>query len=742
MDAATASPTLAPTPSSTVAPVASLWDSTAPFSSPLSAAMTDAALQLAWERVRSNGGAAGADHQTLYQFGLRLPKQLARLQTEVADGSYTPQPLWLVPIPKRQGGQRVLAIPAVRDRVLQTAVAHLIGPHLDNLFGTDSYGYRPGRSVAQAIARVQAYRDAGLVAVVDADIRSFFDHIDHARLLRVLGEQVLDTDIQRLVSLWLSAVLWERGKLPRLQTKGVAQGSPLSPLLSNLYLDAFDHTLQAAGLAVVRYADDFVVLCPDMAAASQALALVRQVLIDFKLELNEAKTHLTSFEAGFDFLGVRFRRHHVEAIHPEAQPWLLPSYVRPEPQPMPTATGPETQAPPMPHSPAPSEQAAGAELASIDPALDEALDDTSPAPAPPSDIHNTTHHTQHSVQVLSAERAAPLLQSLYVGEPGCWLTKEHDRVVVSCQHQVRASVPLGLIDQIAILDNAMLSTALLRHCAQRRIRVAVAGWGDQLLMLERGSLSEQRLLQAQWAAQDDAGMQLLLASCFVEGKLHNSCTILRRLSRRQSRQSLASHIHKIEQMQARLAHAADLNSVRGLEGQAARQYFEALRLLLPVGADFAGRSRRPPRDPVNASLSLGYAVLANNLHTLVRLEGLNAHIGHLHATVAGGMALVSDLIEEFRAPIVDSVVVQLWRQGKLSDTDFEWSQDPDELPCRLRSAGRHVLLDALEAKLETQMMHPGTERLLDMRRIMQAQIRHYLRVLLHREPVYRPFKLR
>jgi CRISP-associated protein Cas1 len=103
--------------------------------------------------------------------------------------------------------------------------------------------------------------------------------------------------------------------------------------------------------------------------------------------------------------------------------------------------------------------------------------------------------------------------------------------------------------------------------------------------------------------------------------------------------------------------------VRGLEGQAARHYFEALRLLLPVGTDFAARSRRPPRDPVYASLSMGYAVLANNLHPLVRLEGLNAHMGHLHVAAPCSLALVSDLMEEFRAPVVDSVVLHLWRQG-------------------------------------------------------------------------------
>lgn len=699
-----------------------------PLATPLSVALTDAALSAAWERVNANAGAAGTDHQTVADFGRHLADELQRLRDEVTSGSYAPQPLQLIPVPKRHGGQRVLAIPAVRDRVLQTAVAQLIGPHLDHLFAPDSYGYRPGRSVAQAVARVQAYRDAGLIHVVDADIQSYFDHIDHRRLLGLVSTHVSDAGIQHLLELWLAAVLWERGKLPRLQTRGVAQGSPLSPLLSNLYLDAFDHALQSEGLAVVRYADDFVVLCPDALSASRALERVRMILSDFKLRLNETKTRLVSFETGFEFLGVRFRRRHVEPVHADARPWLLPERVVPEPQHMPIPQGPYTEAPSLPTSPLPSEPEAGSTLAALDPALQYEDDDDYPLNA--------------GVRLVGADRASPLLQSLYVGVPGCWLSKSHDRVVVSARHRVLASIPVHQLDQIAILDNAMVSTALLRHCARLRVRVALSGWGDELLTLDRGGLADEELLKAQWAAQHVDGLQLLLATGFVQGKLHNSRAVLRRFTRRESRSAIESHLQAIEHLQARLPEAGDLNAVRGLEGQAARHYFEALRLLLPIGADFAARTRRPPRDPVNASLSLGYAVLANNLNTLIRMEGLNSHLGHLHASAARSMALVSDLIEEFRAPIVDSVVLHLWRQKRITHADFEWSDDPDELPCRMRSEGRHRLLDALEEKFESQQIHPAIQHALDLRRIIRFQVRHYLRVLLRREPLYQPFRIR
>lgn len=714
-----------------------------PCTRPLSEALSNNALAHAWEHVNKNGGAAGTDHQTLAAFSRHLEQELQHLRDEVESGNYSPQPLQLIGIPKRHGGQRLLAIPAVRDRVLQTAVAHLIGPHLDDLFGPDSYGYRPGRSVAQAIARVQAYRDVGLVHVVDADIQSFFDEINHRRLLQLLKTHVADNGIVHLVEMWLNAVLWEHGKIPRLQTKGVAQGSPLSPLLSNLYLDALDHELQTAGLAVVRYADDFVVLCADAITASQALGLVRQTLQRFKLRLNEHKTRLSSFEAGFDFLGVRFRQHHVEAIDESARPWLLPKRVNTEPQCMPTPEGPYTEAEPLPSNPLPSESTAfNTNLMSLDPALDDVFEEQNACIGTHGQAANTTPEPNRLVKTVSAERADPLLQSLYVGQPGCWISKSHDRIVVSAQHKVLASVPIHQVDQIAVFDNAMISTAVLRHCAQHRVRVCISGWSDQLLTLERGGLGEQRLLQAQWQAQEDASLSLLLASGVIQGKLHNSRVVLRRFSRHQGRKEIEGHIQAIERLESQITRANDLNQIRGLEGQAARQYFQALRVLLPIGVDFPGRNRRPPRDPINTSLSFGYAVLAHNVHTLIRMEGLNAHMGHLHVTNSNSMALVSDLIEEFRAPLVDSLVLNLWRQGQLTDADFEWSQDPDELPCRLRSSGRHLLLDGLENKMESQQIYPKLNKMLDFRRIMQAQVRHYIRVLLRREPIYQAFKLR
>jgi CRISPR-associated protein Cas1 len=265
-----------------------MGESGLPCDSPILRQMLDEHLLLqAWARVRDNEGSAGADGQSLRQFSSQLLGALQVLKTEVLSGAYRPQPLRLVEIPKRSGGTRVLAIPSVRDRVLQTAMAMVIGPHLDASFDAASFGYRPGRSVAQAVAQLASWRDQGLQAVVDADIESFFDRINHRLLMQLLEARLRDRGALGMVALWLAAVLKVPGEQPRLLTCGVPQGSPLSPLLANLYLDRFDVAMRLARLNLVRYADDFVVLCNNAEQARLALGLATQALGELRLPAME-----------------------------------------------------------------------------------------------------------------------------------------------------------------------------------------------------------------------------------------------------------------------------------------------------------------------------------------------------------------------------------------------------------------------------------------------------------------------
>ncbi|MBK6744814.1 MAG: hypothetical protein IPG66_18415 [Hydrogenophilales bacterium] len=182
-----------------------------------------------------------------------------------------------------------------------------------------SYGYRAGRSRLQAIERIVELRDAGYRWVVDADISAYFDEVDQAALLVQLSRYVTDAALLELIRTWLRAtVRWQEGDF--CQIRGIAQGSPLSPLLANLYLDSLDETLLGQSLALVRYADDFVILCRDRETADDALELTEEILTGLSLRLNERKTHVTNFSEGFHFLGASFLRDAVHIPPPRKKP--------------------------------------------------------------------------------------------------------------------------------------------------------------------------------------------------------------------------------------------------------------------------------------------------------------------------------------------------------------------------------------------------------------------------------------
>ncbi|HRD78528.1 MAG TPA: reverse transcriptase domain-containing protein, partial [Hyphomicrobiaceae bacterium] len=203
-----------------------------------------------------------ARKRALATFAANAPQRLVRLRAALRDGSYRPRALRRVAIPKDDGGERVLAIPAVVDRIAQTAIAQALTPWLEREFEDSSFGYRPGRSVQDAVRRVSELRAAGLTHVVDADISAFFDSVPHESLLARLAESMDEGPTTQLIALWLE----HAGN----DGRGLAQGSPLSPLLSNLCLDRIDEAFAGRGARIVRFADDFVILCRSHDAAGES----------------------------------------------------------------------------------------------------------------------------------------------------------------------------------------------------------------------------------------------------------------------------------------------------------------------------------------------------------------------------------------------------------------------------------------------------------------------------------------
>ena len=268
-------------------------------------------LRAAFARVKANRGAAGVDHVTVAMFDARLETHLAALSASLRDGTYRPQAIRRHWIPKGPRERRPLGIPTVRDRVVQTALRLVMEPIFDGTFAPHSYGFRPKRGAKDALRRVDALLRAGYRYVVDADLQAYFDTIPHAPLQAQVASKVSDSRVLALVAAFLQQPIFEGLAQWTVET-GTPQGAVISPLLANLYLDPLDHAMADAGYEMVRYADDFVVLCRTAKDAPQALAIVQRWTAAAGLRLHPEKTHLvdTQQPGGFDFLGYHFERHY------------------------------------------------------------------------------------------------------------------------------------------------------------------------------------------------------------------------------------------------------------------------------------------------------------------------------------------------------------------------------------------------------------------------------------------------
>jgi RNA-directed DNA polymerase len=267
-----------------------------------------ATLDAAWIRVLVNDGAAGVDGQSIKRFEARDEEYLTELEMALRNGSYRPQPIRRVEIPKGDGRMRPLGIPTVKDRIVQTAVKLVIEPIFEATFRPTSYGFRPGRGCRDALREVARLIADGYTFVVDADFESYFDTIPHERLIRRVEEHVSDGRILDLLCSWLDQDILH-GLQQWTPTAGTPQGAVISPLLANIYLHPLDELMEARGYRMVRYADDFVVLCKSHEEAEAALALVRAWVAENGLRLHPGKTHVGDCREagqGFEFLGYRF----------------------------------------------------------------------------------------------------------------------------------------------------------------------------------------------------------------------------------------------------------------------------------------------------------------------------------------------------------------------------------------------------------------------------------------------------
>jgi group II intron reverse transcriptase/maturase len=266
-------------------------------------------LEMAWDRVEANRGSGGVDGQSLEAFGQQLGSELNRLQTELKEEAYQPQPVRQVQIPKagKPGEFRTLGIPTIYDRVCQQALLNRLEPIFEPVFDEANFGYRRGRSTKDALRKVWKEIESGGEWIVDADLKDFFGSVDHEKLLTLVAQRVADGRVLSLIKAMLKAGSYGEGRLFPSE-RGTPQGGVVSPLLSNILLTPFDREMRRKGYQLTRYADDWVITCKSVAEARAAVAAALRILKQLGVVLHPQKTRIVHVQHGFEFLGYKIKR--------------------------------------------------------------------------------------------------------------------------------------------------------------------------------------------------------------------------------------------------------------------------------------------------------------------------------------------------------------------------------------------------------------------------------------------------
>ncbi|MEW6419016.1 MAG: CRISPR-associated endonuclease Cas1 [Nitrospirota bacterium] len=677
-------------------------------------------LLLAFDRVEENAGCPGVDNITIEGFSIGLEERLLSLRKELLSGSYEPAALLKVSILKDSGKIRWLLIPTVRDRIVQTSAAMVLDPILDREFEKCSFAYRKGLSVQKAVQKIIELRDKGYIWVVDADITLFFDEIDHEILIGELKKHVDDEKVINLIRIWLKVDVMYKGERTRL-TKGVPQGSPISPLLSNLYLDTFDEALMEAKQKHVRFADDFVILCKDKPDAEDALELTEDVLKMLKLNLNPEKTRLTHFNYGFKFLGVEFIR--TMAFKP----------VYEEKTEIEKETLPVTQAIVTP-SKVEEKRRLDVPDTLMAQAFRKAIDEAG----------------QEDFDAMIGERpdiepsafGEPFMRTLYLMEQGIVLSKEDERFNIRKEGEVIKEIPAIKVDQIIVFGNIQITTQAMKFCLQEDIPIILlSSRGKYFGAVDSFKGSNVLLHKIQFEMADDRAASLQIAKEIVRAKINNSKVLIQRYGRKRQHLKLDLHVEKMNLLLDRVPLAASHEELMGIEGAASASYFSGVRILIGDVWGFRERRKQPPPDPVNSLLSYGYTLLFHNIYAMVRMHRLHPYVGFLHGIRDGHPALVSDILEEFRAPVVDSTVMNLLIRGSLKKNDFQMPEDEGS-PCLLKGDARKVFIRAFEGKMNSPVSHSPSGYHVDYRRCIDLQAQALKKVIEGKLKKYEPMTIK
>lgn len=652
-------------------------------------------LHAAWGLVQRGSPAAGVDGITTDLFAGVAQEQLGQMHRQLRRESYRASPAKGFFVAKKNGGQRLIGLSTVRDRVLQRYLLQSIYPRLEATFSSSAFAYRPGLSIYGAVDRVMADYGKQPTWVIKADIHQFFDSLSWGVLMGQLERLKISAGWVRLIEQQLKAGMVLQGQFYR-PNKGVLQGGILSGALANLYLSEFDRLCLAADIPLVRYGDDCVAVCHSYLQANRSLEMMHDWLEDIYLTLNPEKTRIIAPDEKFVFLGHQFQAQQV--IAPERK-WLKTSKQKKAIQPV---YGP---------------------------------------PKACSIVRDPEKKLRPKKSTDEYWRDG--MTTLYVTEQGAYLRVKHKQFQVFHERELRCSVPANSITHVVLFGACNVSHGAVRLALQRRIPLLyLSDKGRYFGRLQTTGQARIDYLVQQVAKSQDEDFIRQQAINVIVGKLQNSRQLLMKLNRRRKPKSevAVKSIKEMADLLKKLPEAETVEALMGYEGHGANLYFQAYGSLLKGPFEFDKRTRRPPTDPVNSLLSLGYTLLSQNVHAMTEAAGLHTHFGNLHIPKPNRPSLVCDLVEEFRAMVVDALVAYLINSDIYKPEDFT---PPDGRGgVYLHPDGLKRFLKHWEEKLQQTVTHPHTGYKVSYRRCFELQVWEYAACITGERESYRPMVLK
>lgn len=578
-------------------------------------------LSQAWQKVFKNAGCAGGDGVSIEAFSQYAHESLMTLSHRLLSGSYMPSSLRKIEIKKSNGTIRLLNVPSVIDRIVQTSFAQSLTNILEPEFENCSHGYRQGKSVQSAIAQIEFLRNEGFSYIIEADIEDYFNNISHEILLKMLRHYVDDASMVAVINLWLDGFSQQGFGLP--------QGSPLSPLLANLYLDALDEEFTQKNIRIIRFADDFVILCKTEKMAGELLQELSEFLKEYGLSLNLDKTKITDFQKGFEFLGHLFVRSMV--------------------------------------------------LQSREDEILQSTNDT-----------NIIPYLDTEIQEIPQKDESEELQSdyfkhraLYVLSDDLFLDAKKNSFILHNQseNKIILTIPSNMPIRIEVGKYADISTNAIREAFIHNIPVDFMDnhqvIGTAYVHNEAiAKVSSVHLAQANHIL--DLDKKFTLAKIIVSGKIHNQRIVLKRLNRHKKNEIIEGVCASLKETLKILdtIKGGEISLLLGYEGQTTKQYYHAISHLINDPAwNFTGRGDKTnPTHAGSVIINILSHFLAKDMKAILSYSSLHAGFGFLHSVKNVPNALVYDLIEEFRPLLVESLMVYLMNNRNISVSDFILSE--------------------------------------------------------------------